>query len=93
MLTGRLLGAQYIGSMRAAVEASWVAEGLDAEKMPLGIQRFMCVVNTKAQAQDYADNARHQARLASALRNRAEVVDGAMLVERPSPLSRRWKIS
>ena len=85
MLTGRLLGAQYIGSMRAAVEASWVAEGLDAEKMPLGIQRFMCVVNTKAQAQDYADNARHQARLASALRNRAEVVDGAMLVERPSP--------
>ena len=84
LITGRLLGAQYLSDMRQTIEESWVAEGLDPGQMPLGIQRFMCVVDSHQEALEYVDNARHQARLASNLRRREEVVDGSMLIEQPA---------
>ncbi len=71
LITGRLLGAQYLSDMRQTIEESWVAEGLDPSQMPLGIQRFMCVVDSHQEALEYLDNARHQARLASNLRQPA----------------------
>jgi alkanesulfonate monooxygenase SsuD/methylene tetrahydromethanopterin reductase-like flavin-dependent oxidoreductase (luciferase family) len=83
MFTGRWLGAEYQAEMRARVAASYVAEGRDPETMPLGVQRFMCVTESRAETMDYVDNARHQMRLASALRRRAEVMDGAMMNEIP----------
>ncbi len=83
MFTGRWLGAEYQAEMRARVAASYVAEGRDPETMPLGVQRFMCVTESHAETMDYVDNARHQMRLASALRRRAEVMDGAMMNEIP----------
>jgi alkanesulfonate monooxygenase SsuD/methylene tetrahydromethanopterin reductase-like flavin-dependent oxidoreductase (luciferase family) len=70
--------------MRQTIEESWVAEGLDPGQMPLGIQRFMCVVDSHQEALEYLDNARHQARLASNLRRREEVMDGSMLIEQPA---------
>ena len=84
LITGRLLGAQYLSDMRQTIEESWVAEGLDPGQMPLGIQRFMCVVDSHQEALEYLDNARHQARLASNLRRREEVMDGSMLIEQPA---------
>ena len=83
MFTGRWLGAEYQAEMRARVAASYVAEGRDPETMPLGVQRFMCVTESRDETMDYVDNARHQMRLASALRRRAEVMDGAMMNEIP----------
>lgn len=85
MFTGRLFGADYLAQMRAQIEDSWRAEGKDPSTMPLGIQRFMCVTRNHRETLAYADNARHQMRLASSLRRRAEVVDGAMLIEQPAP--------
>lgn len=85
MFTGRLFGADYLAQMRAQIEESWRAEGKDPATMPLGIQRFMCVTRNRQETLAYADNARHQMRLASSLRRRAEVVDGAMLIEQPAP--------
>ena len=84
MFTGRFNGPDYLRSMRETIEAAWAAEGLDTSQIPLGIQRFMCVVNTRKEAIDYADNARHQMRHATNLRRREEVMDGAMLVETPT---------
>ena len=43
----------------------------------------MCVTSSRAETLEYVDNARHQMRLASALRRRAEVMDGAMMNEIP----------
>ena len=83
--TGRLMGSDYLSDMRHTIEKSWVAEGLEPDQMPLGIQRFMCVVDSRQEALAYVDNARHQMRLASNLRRREEVVDGAMLIEQPAP--------
>jgi alkanesulfonate monooxygenase SsuD/methylene tetrahydromethanopterin reductase-like flavin-dependent oxidoreductase (luciferase family) len=85
LFTGRLMGPDYLSGMRRTIEKSWIAEGLDPDQMPLGIQRFMCVVDSRQEALEYVDNARHQMRLASNLRRREEVVDGAMLIEQPAP--------
>lgn len=85
MFTGRLFGVDYLVKMRATVEQSWRAEGRDAATMPLGIQRFMCVTRNRRETMDYVDNARHQMRLASNLRRREQVVNGAMLIEQPIP--------
>jgi alkanesulfonate monooxygenase SsuD/methylene tetrahydromethanopterin reductase-like flavin-dependent oxidoreductase (luciferase family) len=85
MFTGRWLGADYQAEMRARIARSYVAEGRDPETMPLGVQRFMCVTGSRSETLDYVDNARHQMRLANALRRRAEVMDGGMMREVPIP--------
>ncbi len=85
MFTGRWLGAAYLAEMRARVAEAYRAEGRDPETMRLGIQRFLCVTESRAETLAYVDNARHQMRLASALRRRAEVMDGAMMTEVAMP--------
>ena len=85
MYTGRLFGADYLEKMRETVEVSYAAEGKDPNNIPLSIQRFMCVTRNREEELDYADNARHQMRLASNLRRREQVVDGSMLIEQPFP--------
>ena len=85
LFTGRWNGADYQREVRARIAASYVAEGRDPERMPLGVQRFMCVTSSRAETLEYVDNARHQMRLANALRRRAEVTEGAMMREIPIP--------
>jgi len=83
MVTGRWLSAAYQKEMRDRIAESYIAEGRDPETMPLGVQRFMCVTDSRRETLAYVDNARHQMRLASALRRRAEVMDGGMMIEEP----------
>ena len=83
MFTGRWLGADYLKTMRERIAASYAAEGRDTDAIPLGVQRFLCVTRSRAETLAYVDNARHQMRLASALRRRAEVMDGGMMTEVP----------
>ena len=85
MFTGRWLGADYLVGMRERIAEAYRAEGCDPETMRLGFQRFLCVTESRAETLAYVDNARHQMRLASALRRRAEVMDGAMMTEIPMP--------
>jgi alkanesulfonate monooxygenase SsuD/methylene tetrahydromethanopterin reductase-like flavin-dependent oxidoreductase (luciferase family) len=85
MFTGRWKGADYIGEMRARLEKAWVAEGKDPTVLPNGYQRFLCVTESRAEALDYVDHCRHQIRLASALRRRAEVMNDGMMNEIPFP--------
>ena len=85
MFSGRWLGADYLAGMRERVAEAYRAEGCDPETMRIGFQRFLCVTESRAETLAYVDNARHQMRLASALRRRAEVMDGAMMTEVPMP--------
>lgn len=85
MFTGRWLGAEYQRTMCARVAEMFAAEGRDSETMPLGVQRFMCVTESPEKTLAYADNCRHQMRLTSTLRRRAEVMDGGMMTEVPLP--------
>ena len=82
---GRHHGSAYLAQARAKVADTIRAEGRDPNGMPLGIQRFMCVTRNRAETLSYVDNARHQMRLASALRRRQEMMDGGMVVEQPMP--------
>src|SRR5690606_6529767 len=45
--------------------------------------RHVCVTDSKAEAADFIDNLRHQIRLSQSLRRREELIDGAMLIEKP----------
>jgi alkanesulfonate monooxygenase SsuD/methylene tetrahydromethanopterin reductase-like flavin-dependent oxidoreductase (luciferase family) len=85
LFTGRLFGPDYLERMRATIGESFQAEGRDPATMPLAVQRFMCVTRSRRETLDYVDHARHQMRLASNLRRRAQVFDGSMLVEQPIP--------
>ena len=57
MFTARWKGADYIAEMRSRIEESWKAEGKDPGTMPLGIQRFLCVTESREEALAYVDNA------------------------------------
>ena len=60
-------------------------EGKDPARLPLGVLRFACVTDSKAEAREFAENARWQLRLAGALRRREEAMEGHMLIEKPGP--------
>ena len=83
VFTGRWGGAEYLREMRSRIDRGYELEGFASGSAPVGIQRFMCVTESRAETLNYVDNARHQMRLASALRRRAEVMDGAMMNEIP----------
>ena len=85
MFSGRWQGADYLARMRERIAEAYRAEGCDPETMRMGFQRFLCVTESRVETLAYVDNARHQMRLASALRRRAEVMDGAMMTEVPMP--------
>ena len=85
MFTGRWGGADYQREMRARIAAAYDSEGVPQDRMPLGVQRFMCVTSSRQETLEYVENARHQMRLANALRRRAEVMEGAMMREVPIP--------
>lgn len=73
-LAARFAGGKNLMPMRETLEASWRAEGKDPETMPLGLLSFCHVTDSKADARHYADCARYQHRLSTALRFRRETV-------------------
>ncbi len=83
IITGRSAGPDYLANQRARIDASFAKEGRGDAPHPLGILRFLCVTESEAETRDYLTTARHQLRLAAALRNRRQMVDGGMLVETP----------
>ena len=85
IITGRGAGADYHADMRARIDASYVAEGVPCDSYPLGILRFACVTESAAETEAYVENARYQLRLATALRNRDEAMDGGMMIESSAP--------
>ncbi len=85
MFTGRWKGAEYIGEMRKRLESAWLSEGKDPNNLPMGYQRFLCVTSNRSETLEYLEHCRHQMRLASALRRRAEVMDDGMMNEIPFP--------
>ena len=84
MFTGRWGGAEYLREMRARIDRAYELEGFTPGSAPIGIQRFMCVTRfTRGITRIRGQRGAHQMRLASALRRRAEVMDGAMMNEVP----------
>jgi alkanesulfonate monooxygenase SsuD/methylene tetrahydromethanopterin reductase-like flavin-dependent oxidoreductase (luciferase family) len=83
MLTPRHASVAQLLDMRKRLADIYAAEGLDRARVAIAPLRHVCITGSKAEAQDFIDNVRHQIRLSQSLRFREELIDGVMLVERP----------
>ncbi|MGV6876754.1 LLM class flavin-dependent oxidoreductase [Pseudochelatococcus sp. B33] len=86
MTNGRFVGPAAVGQRRADFERPFIAAGKDPDDLKWGLLRFCCVTDSRKDAEEYADNARWQLRLAAAMRKREDILEGHMLVPRnPAP--------
>ncbi|MBJ26868.1 MAG: LLM class flavin-dependent oxidoreductase [Alphaproteobacteria bacterium] len=83
IITGRWGGSEYLAEQRERINVSFAAEGKSHESYNIGILRFACVTESDEETIKYLENARYQLRLAASLRARAEVMDGALMIEQP----------
>ncbi|MDI3307166.1 MAG: LLM class flavin-dependent oxidoreductase [Acetobacteraceae bacterium] len=83
MVTPRHFTAEMLAAARRRFEASYREEGQDPARMRFAALRHVCVTDSKAEAQGFLDNVRHQIRLSQSLRYREQAMQGAMLVEKP----------
>jgi alkanesulfonate monooxygenase SsuD/methylene tetrahydromethanopterin reductase-like flavin-dependent oxidoreductase (luciferase family) len=85
LTSGRTGSPADLAEQRRTCLAAYRDEGVPAEKAHLAVQRFCCITDDDEAAMRFAENARYQNRLASALRRRAEIMDGKVLVDIPFP--------
>ena len=81
-ISGGVGSPKKIRELRTQVEECYAAEGKDTSDIPIGVLRFVCVSDDRAEIERYVDGARYQQRIAVALRSRQEtLVDDYMVDE------------
>ncbi len=83
MLTPRHATVPQLLGARQKLAGIYSSVGLDPARVAIAPLRHVCITDSKAEAADFIDNARHQIRLSQSLRYREELLDGTMLVEKP----------
>ena len=84
MIGTRNLTGEQLAAMRRSLDQTFGAEGRETPA-PLAILRHACVTDSRDEAMAFLEETRHQLRLSASLRRREEVVNGAMLEEKPFP--------
>ena len=83
--SGRVGGAVLLAEQYQIIKDAYRAEGVPLENAHITVNRFAHITDSKEEGLRFAENARYQARLASNLRRREEVMEGTLLVDRPQP--------
>jgi len=83
--SGRVGGAALLAEQYADIVAAFAAEKAPVSRAHVTINRFAHITNSREEGMRFAENARYQTRLASSLRRRQEVMQGAVLVDVPFP--------
>ena len=83
MLTPRHASVAQLSDVKASIGGIYAEQGLDSGQPAIAPLRHVCITDSKAEAADFIDNLRHQIRLSQSLRRREELIDGAMLIEKP----------
>ncbi len=83
MLTPRHASVAQLTEVKARIGEIYAEQGLDPKRTAIAPLRHVCITNSKAEAAEFVDNVRHQIRLSQSLRRREELIDGAMLIEKP----------
>jgi alkanesulfonate monooxygenase SsuD/methylene tetrahydromethanopterin reductase-like flavin-dependent oxidoreductase (luciferase family) len=83
MLTPRHASVAQLSEVKTRIGEIYSEQGLDARRAAVAPLRHVCITDSKAEAADFIDNLRHQIRLSQSLRRREELIDGAMLIEKP----------
>jgi alkanesulfonate monooxygenase SsuD/methylene tetrahydromethanopterin reductase-like flavin-dependent oxidoreductase (luciferase family) len=85
-INGRFNNADKLAARRPELERVVSEQGKDPSTLRWALLRFCCVTESKADALDYAENARYQLRLAGAERRGEVVVDGHVRdASKPAP--------
>jgi alkanesulfonate monooxygenase SsuD/methylene tetrahydromethanopterin reductase-like flavin-dependent oxidoreductase (luciferase family) len=90
MLTPRHASVPQLLEARNRLAGIYAGQGLDATRVAIAPLRHVCITDSKAEADSFMENMRHQIRLSQSLRHREELIEGTMLVEKtykgePSP--------
>ena len=83
MLTPRHASIAQLREVKSGIAGIYAEQGLDPRSAAIAPLRHVCITDSKAEAADFIDNLRHQIRLSQSLRRREELLDGAMLIEKP----------
>ena len=83
IITGRLFGPEFLVEQKDYCSQFWTQSGKSPEQLNFATLGAAHICNSKAEARDFAENLRFQARLAYQLRHRTEVLENGMLVESP----------
>jgi alkanesulfonate monooxygenase SsuD/methylene tetrahydromethanopterin reductase-like flavin-dependent oxidoreductase (luciferase family) len=83
MLTPRHATVPQLLDARKRLADVYASQNQDRTRVSIAPLRHVCITDSKAEAADFVDNARHQIRLSQSLRFREELIDGTMLVEKP----------
>ena len=83
-ISGGIGSPKKIRDLRTQVEECYTAEGKDTKSIPLGVLRFVCVSDDRAEIDRYVDGARYQQRIAVSLRTRTETLADDYMVDEVS---------
>lgn len=72
-------GTKALFDIVEQVRASWVAAGLDGATMPVALQQYIHVTDSREEALAAAERARYVGRMVAALRNPELVLDGSFV--------------
>ena len=83
MVTPRHATVPQLIAVRQRLMHIATAAGADPKRLGFAPLRHVCITDDRAEAARFVDNVRHQIRLSQSLRHREEILDGAMLIEKP----------
>ena len=83
MLTPRHASVPNCSRRATSWRASTPARGSTPSASPSPRSRYVRITDSKTEAASFIENVRYQIRLSQSLRYREELIDGAMLVEKP----------
>ncbi|CAN7708417.1 LLM class flavin-dependent oxidoreductase [Rhizobium rhizogenes] len=78
-------GSQALPGITEKVREAWVAGGLDGRSMPVALQQYVHVTDSKEEALEAAERARWVGRLVHGLRSNVLTLDGSHVVAAPFP--------
>ncbi|MBB4038441.1 alkanesulfonate monooxygenase SsuD/methylene tetrahydromethanopterin reductase-like flavin-dependent oxidoreductase (luciferase family) [Microvirga flocculans] len=84
-ITAGWRGSPALPGVAEQVRKSWVAGGLDPERMPLAIQQYIHVTDSREEAREAGERARYVARLVLALRESSIDLSGSLIDAPPLP--------
>lgn len=83
MLTPRHATVGQLLEVKGKLADVYVSQGRRREDAAIAPLRHVCITDSKAEAENFVENVRHQIRLSQSLRYREELIEGSMLVEKP----------
>jgi alkanesulfonate monooxygenase SsuD/methylene tetrahydromethanopterin reductase-like flavin-dependent oxidoreductase (luciferase family) len=85
MTSGRVGSIALLAEQYEDVVAAFAEEKVPLERAHITLNRFAHITGNREEGMRFAETARYQTRLASSLRRRQEVMQGAVLVDVPFP--------